>query len=172
MSCDPLKSIFPYRLTAIIAPSVPRWTDLICSIWQQTWSQHLVCQWVRRCEMMVDVDCQLAPTGRKRKVDGQVVIMTREYARNIRSDLVLTANSWILRKEYGYNYCCIFCFFCFFFNFHHWDSPGDSSLLSPGQASVLLLPDWLRSGPNLASPHFASWRDAGQNLSKSSIWEN
>lgn len=65
--------------------------------------------------MMVDVDCQLAPTGRKRKVDGQVVIMTRKYARNIRSDLVLTANAWILRKEYGYNYCCIFCFFCFFF---------------------------------------------------------
>lgn len=104
MSCDPLKSIVPYRLTAITALSVPvhLGTGLICSIWQQTRSQHLVCQWVRRREMMVDVDCQLAPRGRRRKEDGQGVITMRKYARNIRSDLVLTANAWILRKEYEY----------------------------------------------------------------------
>lgn len=109
-SCDPLKSIVPYRLTAITALSVPvhLGTGLICSIWQQTRSQHLVCQWVRSREMMVDVDCQLAPRGRRRKEDGQAVIMARIYARNIRSDLALTATALILSKEqeYIYNYCC------------------------------------------------------------------
>lgn len=49
--------------------------------------------------MMVDVDCQLAPRGRTRKEDGQAVIMARIYARNIRSDLVLTATALILSKE-------------------------------------------------------------------------
>lgn len=100
-SCDPLKSIVPYRLTAITALSVPvhLGTGLICSIWQQTRSQHLVCQWVRSREMMVDVDCQLAPRGRTRKEDGHAVIMARIYARNIRSDLILTATALILSKE-------------------------------------------------------------------------
>ena len=69
MGCDPFESIEPYRLMAVTAAtmSVHLWflrVGLICSIWQQTSSRHVVRQRVQRRKWRQDVVCQWAAAER------------------------------------------------------------------------------------------------------------
>ncbi len=77
MRCDPFESIEPYRLTAVTAATTSVHlgslrVSLICSIWQQTSSRHVVRQRVCGHKWMLSVSQQLSSgweTDREREVD-------------------------------------------------------------------------------------------------------
>lgn len=88
MSCDPLKSRVPYRpdghrCCCCVRAGSPRIGPWFVAFDNKHGHSTGSVSRVRRREMMVDVDCQLALRGQRRKEDGQAVFTTRKNMQGI-----------------------------------------------------------------------------------------